>query len=382
MKDRIYVCHTFYHVYVACLKELDRRRKAGRDASAQRKGAASKPDAAEAAPGESVTLLLSTMSNDFGTLPERAATCPLFSETVMFPERPASDYAELAPLQENTGSALGNLRNRIRFCRRLGQLTEKTVPVDFREYRDIYVFCDSDPVGYYLNYKKIRYHALEDGLNCLLHFDAARYDNRDHFALKAALAKTGLIFIQNGYGRYCIDMEVNDISVLKYPCPKYVELPRKTLTDALTEADQDILLSLFLEDKDALLRQLEEGKGRPRVLVLSEPLCDLETRKRLFRDIVEEYGAVNGEKALVMIKQHPRDKMDYTADFGDCILLPASFPMEMLNFIPGLSFDRLVSVFTVVDALQFVKEKIWLGHDFMDRYEAPEVHRKNERIGA
>ena len=23
MRDRIYVCHTFYHVYVACLKELN-----------------------------------------------------------------------------------------------------------------------------------------------------------------------------------------------------------------------------------------------------------------------------------------------------------------------------------------------------------------------
>ena len=27
MRARIYVCHTFYHVYVACLKELIFRRK-------------------------------------------------------------------------------------------------------------------------------------------------------------------------------------------------------------------------------------------------------------------------------------------------------------------------------------------------------------------
>lgn len=36
--------------------------------------------------------------------------------------------------------------------------------VDFKKYQDIYVFCDSDPIGYYLNYKKIHYHAVEDGL--------------------------------------------------------------------------------------------------------------------------------------------------------------------------------------------------------------------------
>ena len=28
MHDRIYICHTFYHVYVTCLKELDLRRRA------------------------------------------------------------------------------------------------------------------------------------------------------------------------------------------------------------------------------------------------------------------------------------------------------------------------------------------------------------------
>ena len=32
--------------------------------------------------------------------------------------------------------------------------------------------------------------------------------------MKALLASWNLIFIQNGWGKYCIDMEVNDISVL------------------------------------------------------------------------------------------------------------------------------------------------------------------------
>jgi hypothetical protein len=54
--------------------------------------------------------------------------------------------------------------------------------------------------------------------------------------------------------------------------------------------------------------------------------------------------------------------------------------MEMLNFIEGLKFDRLVSVYTVVDSIKFVDEKIFLGDDFMDKYEAPEIHRINEQI--
>ena len=65
MKDRIYVCHTYYHVYVACLKELN-------------------------LPGEKrgkAALVMSTMSNDFGDLKERALACGLFEAVYMFEEK-------------------------------------------------------------------------------------------------------------------------------------------------------------------------------------------------------------------------------------------------------------------------------------------------------
>ena len=48
MKDRIYICHTYYHVYVTFLKELKLRAEAD---PAKKAGAA--------------TLVLSKMSNNF-----------------------------------------------------------------------------------------------------------------------------------------------------------------------------------------------------------------------------------------------------------------------------------------------------------------------------
>ncbi len=370
MHERIYVCHTFYHVYVACLKEFHilhqfaGKGKAGE--GSERAGRA--------------TLVLSKMSNKFGSMVDRARDCGLFEEVVEYDEKVDTFFPELKPLRTNTGSLPKNMLNRIKFCKRFAQLQEPYVPVDFTKYKDIYVFCDSDPIGYYLNYKKIRYHALEDGLNCIKYGDQARYDNNGHFRFKAWLASTGLIFIQNGWGRYCIDMEVNDISILDYPCPKYIEVPRDPLVDELTKSDKELLLKLFVENMDELKKQLDEGKDKPRVLILSEPLCDLETRERLFRDLVNEYGTVDGREAIVMIKQHPRDYLDYAKLFPDVILLAGTFPMEMLNFIEGLKFDKLVSVYTVVDSIRFVDEKVFLGDDFMDKYEAPEIHRLNEQI--
>ena len=64
-KERIYVCHTYYHVYVACLKELTLPRAMRGKAD----------------------LVLSTMSNDFGSLKERAEKSGLFEAVFMFEEK-------------------------------------------------------------------------------------------------------------------------------------------------------------------------------------------------------------------------------------------------------------------------------------------------------
>jgi hypothetical protein len=357
-QKRIYICHTFYHAYIACLKELNRDRKEWGEA----------------------TLMLSSLSNDFGILQERAKQTGLFGEVLPFDEKEESFFPELAELHKDRGNLLLNMLQRIRFTRRFGKLLEPYIPVDFRDYEDIYVFCDSDPVGYYLSTHRIYYHALEDGLDCIRYYDTARYDNRGHFGLKAWMSAHNLIFIQNGYNKYCLDMEVNDISVLQYPCKKYIQKPRKELTEQLSEEGKRILTDIFIENKKELVAGLSEGKKGYRVLILTEPLCDLETRKRIFRDIIREYGSVEGEQAEIILKPHPRDILDYKGLFPEYLVLDGKFPMEILNLVEGLTFDRVVTVFTVPDAILFAREKIFLGEDFMDRYEAPEIHRQNEQI--
>ena len=356
-KERIYVCHTFYHVYVACLKECC--------LPEEKRGSAA--------------LVLSTMSNRFGNLKERAERCGLFEAVFLFDEKEDVFFPELQKYHKDRGNIVLNMFARIKYTKLLGKLQEPYVPVDFREYGDIYVFCDSDPIGYYLIYKKIPYHAVEDGLNCIQYYDTARYDNKGHFALKAWMSAHNLIFIQNGYGKYCLDMEINDKSVVPFPCEKYIELPRAKLVEHLSEADKDILIHLFIENMDELLKKLS-GSGEEKMLVLSEPLCDLNVRKQIFSDIIREYGEIDGRKMQVLIKPHPRDVLDYEREFPQHIVLNGMFPMEILNFIPGLHFRRVISVLTVPNGIQFAQEVLFLGEDFLDRYEAPELHRQNEHL--
>lgn len=357
-KDRIYVCHTYYHVYIACLKELNLPKEKRGDAD----------------------LVLSTMSNDFGDLKSRAEACGLFGSVFMFEEKEDINFPEVMKYHTDKGNIFFNMPARIRYTKLLGKMQEPYVPVDFKEYQDIYVFCDSDPIGYYLSYRKIHYHALEDGLDCISTYDTARYDNRGHFKLKAFLAAINLIFIQNGWAKYCLDMEVNDKTILPFPCPKYIEKPRSELVKGLNGEAKDILVHLFIADMDEIYGKLDAAGGKNKILLLTEPLCALDVRERIFRDCIEQYGKIDGEESVVLIKPHPRDALDYRKVFPEYIVLDGKFPMEVLNYIPNLSFRRVISVFTVVHAIRFAEEIVYLGEDFMDQYEPPEMHRQNEAI--
>ena len=354
-KSRIYVCHTYYHVYVSFLKELN------------------------LPPEEfgTATLVLSKLSNDFEALKERVSKVGVFAEIYEYDEKSQDAYPELAKYRVESGNVILNMIRRIIMTKKFGKLCANDIPVDFEEYRDIYVYCDMDPIGYYLNWKHIPYHAMEDGLNCLKNFNLARYDNRSFFGLKAFFSsKLNLIFIQDGYGKYCIDMEVNDLSVIQHPYSKYVEVNRQELVDELTAEQKEIILRAFVRDLDKIERQIKESIGRDKIMILTEPLCDLQTRERLFRDLIAMYE----KEGEIYIKPHPRDILDYQTLFAEYTQIDGTVPMEMLNFFEDFKVKKIVSVFTELDEIKFAEEKIRLGADFMDAYEPREKHEQTEVI--
>ncbi len=354
-KGRIYVCHTYYHVYVSILKELSLPK--------EEQGTA--------------TLVLSKLSTDFENLKERVAKAGIFAEIYEYDEKRQDAYPELAKYMVESGNIVANMVRRIIMTKKFGKLCAQDVPVDFEQYRDIYVYCDIDPIGYYLNWKHIPYHAMEDGLNCLKHFNLARYENRGFFALKAFMSsKLNLIFVQDGYGRYCMDMEVNDLSVIEISYSKYVEVSRQELFDRLTPEEKELILQVFVRDLDTIKRQIQEGLNQDKIMILTEPLCDLETRERLFRDLIEEYE----KEGQIYIKPHPRDILDYRTLFSEYPQFDATVPMEMLNFFENFRVKKIVSVFTELDEIKYADEMIRLGSDFMDKYEPHEMHNQNEVI--
>ncbi len=362
-KSRIYVCHTFYHVYVAILKEM----KVKREESSQEY--------------QRADIALSSLSTDFEGLGGRLLRTGIFGEVFSLDEKREEFFPELAKYRKNYGNLLRHMLNRVIFTKKLAKCEAPYLEtIDFKAYRDIYVFCDSDPVGYYLNYRHIYYHAVEDGLDCLKNLDDAYVANSSHFKLKAWLSRRNVIFIMNGWGKYCIDMEINDRSVVPTDCPRFVEEPRKPLERALTAQQKKLMIQAFIEDADALTRQLTPAyEGEEFACFLTEPHpADEEARKRVCLDVLERY--CKGYR--VLIKPHPRDMTDYGALCPDAVVLRGRFPVEVLNFFDGLKIRRAVSILTTaMNSMDFVEEKINLGASFWDAYEEPEKHAFNKKAG-
>jgi hypothetical protein len=362
-KTRIYVCHTFYHVYVSILKEMKLERKT-------LKGEYQKADIA-----------LSKLSTDFGDLGQRLERTGIFNRVITLDERREETFPQLAKYRANYSNIIKHMVNRMIFTKKLAKCEKPYLdPVGFKDYDDVYVFCDSDPIGYYLNYKHIYYHAVEDGLDCLKNLDDAYVANQGHFKLKTWFSRHNLIFIMNGWGKYCLDMEINDRSVVPTDCPRFKEEPRKPLEKALTSKQKKLMIQAFIEDADKLMEQLKPSyEGEEFACFLTEPHpVDEEARKKVCLDVIDRY--CKGYR--VIIKPHPRDMIDYNDLCPDAVVLRGRFPVEVLNFFEGLHIKRAVSILTTaMNNMEFVDEKLNLGASFWDAYEDPQKHAFNKKAG-
>ena len=129
----------------------------------------------------------------------------------------------------------------------------------------------------------------------------------------------------------------------------------------------------YLEKKNAECNA-KQGKKN---LILTDPVCELEVREQIFRDIIDVYE----KEGQIFLKPHPRDLLDYGEKFSGYPMFDATMPMEMLNFVPDLHFDKVVTVFTDLKGIEFADICIRLGDSFMDKYEKAEKHGFNLRAG-
>ena len=340
---RLYICHTFYHVYISVLKEM----------VFQKQG------------GEAGDILLSTISTDFGRLDRRLEKSGLFRKVAFLPECHPRFFSEPFSGKLGTGNPLSKLLQRRRYFRYVVKNEEPYLRWDYEKYDDIYVFCDSDPIGYYLNAKHISYISVEDGNN------SGRYNsvitaNESQFALKRFLAKRNYLFMQDGYSCYSRGYEVNCADGVIADGRNVIENPTVGMVAQLGDADKEKLYHIFRSWEQPM-----HSGGEEYVMILTQPLCAEENRIAMYREIADCYAG----QYKVIIKPHPIDKVDYAAEFPDCLVMPGDFPVEILNIYCDYRIQKAVTVYsTSMENLHFADQKESLGLDILDKYEDPALH--------
>ena len=131
--------------------------------------------------------------------------------------------------------------------------------------------------------------------------------------------------------------EVNENKNLQISNQKIVEISRDMMRDSLSEEDKQLIFKIFGSPK---LPQIDQDT----VILLTEPfstdgVCSDEKQIIIYKVIIDDLI----EKGLtVLIKPHPRDKMDYSI-FGVDVI-DRFFPMEVLVDQVGEKIQNIATV--------------------------------------
>ena len=336
----IFICHTYYHVLVACAKALQN--------------------------GEKNDILLtaswhySDLSND-KELRKRLRASGIFRKVI------EDSYGTGEKAAKYDKGRLISIR-RLWFHRKM----LREYPMDFKEYDEIYTFSDGTPVGVLLNDLKIEHVLLEDGVDCFKNNQIAVRSNGVRRKLKLLFGLK-----EAGDSEYLKYVEVNDKDGVFLENQKLVEVPRKELFESLSKAEKAKIFKVFLGDA-----KLSEYKNYS--LLITQPLFvdawveSPEEQIAIYDEIVEK--CLKGEK--VLIKTHPREgKIDYAKLTQKCTVIKANFPLELFDFC-DVKFRKVVTISsTAVNALS-CEERIYLGWGYLEEFKRGSAKKGSSAKGS
>ena len=249
--------------------------------------------------------------------------------------------------------------------RHIMQEAERIIDIELLDTDNFYIFNDDSTYGILLNIKHIRYHLIEDGLDC---FKGDYFIRRNK--IKKTLSKSvqrlfGIYADSFGDSEYMYDIEVNDANDIHVgKARNIIQKNRVELFGGLTDFHKGLILDIFLGDYS----HMEFHKGNNAVLIITQPIDTgwgiSETQKlSLYQKIVNMYPNHD-----IFIKVHPREDVTAYKKYFDqyCVLGDNRVPIEIYSFLPSLYFEIAVTIFsTAINAVTFAEKKVVLGKEWM-----------------
>ena len=110
-KKTLYICHTYYHVYVSLLKEFAR--------NPEEQGHA--------------TVYLSTMSTDFENFKDRLEASGCVEKVITYEEKLPGFFKDLEKYKKPSKFFPAAIANRIKYTKKLGKYEEAYIPEDLKQ---------------------------------------------------------------------------------------------------------------------------------------------------------------------------------------------------------------------------------------------------------
>lgn len=142
-------------------------------------------------------------------------------------------------------------------------------------------------------------------------------------------------------------------------------LPFKEMQDKLSPEDNLKVLNVFMKGHSLMT------DNRKKLLVITQPLSEdnfisEEYKISLYREMIDEYGA----HYQVYLKPHPRELTNYKQQLDrEFIEVPRAFPLEMLDLMKTITFDKGVTLFSSsLNNLDCILHKIQLGKSHVKEF--------------
>lgn len=325
--NQVYICGTYFHVYVSMLKHLHR------------------------ADANSKSLLI---LNDH--TPGIENIIPALRDNGFFDEFLFVPFRRIESVEKSNGSLLSRtlFRNRamVGAVEQHSDVLKGKSFIESSEINSFYLW--GYPTAYFVkrfpdNYLRI----IEDGArNYIIRISNAKLLKRKY------LLRT---YIGDGF-----DKNVKEIN-LQFPEQlderlrhKGTRLELRQMQDNLSARDNQRILNVFMNGETV---QLNDQK---KILIITQPLSEdnfvtEQYKVSLYDKMIEEH-AHNHE---VYIKPHPRELTNYQEKLHrPFIEIPRNFPLEMFDLMENIRFDKGITIFSSgIGNLRCVAQKIHLGRE-------------------
>lgn len=234
----------------------------------------------------------------------------------------------------------------------------KDYNIDFSSYDDLYIASDHYSLGVFLTINNIKYNFFEEGNGRL----SSSEDVYEHLAkinpIRAQIAKKLKLFgfSENVIHRYG---NLNAIKNDDYYDSRDINFDVSERLATLSSMDIEKIFFAFGVSKESF-SNIIDSKIRKQILLtqhyINMGLLTYEGQISLYRNLLDYFGDNN---ASLVIKPHPSDiHVDYNDVFPDSIVLPRTFPAELLTVL-NLHFSKgIAASSTSINSFSKISEEI------------------------